>query len=356
MASIPSPTAPAPPEARDAAEPGAGASVPAAPPGEPAPVPNSWLALASGAWQSPAALCLAIGCVCAGIGLAVAPVPDIAVASGRGLRLALALWGGWTAFAVITAMARHGSAAPGAVTPAQGATLGRWPFPPDWQIALGGAALLVAALQRSPGRLVVNLIGYGAAAVFLIWIVRRCGGADAAARAVAVLAVFALVPTHVDWRTTPLTENARAESPFRWTVGWPGAAWVLRHELDLTALARRPQSLMIPLAVRYDGPAQVYLTVNGEALGPLALVGGQSLQARIPERLVDGQSRLTLDLRQRPHDPVLRLIAQPWTAGATLGARASSFYDGERWWPGTFGDVAGRQKPGMYVIRFGLDP
>lgn len=346
MAPIPSLTAPAPAEP----EPCAAAAAP------PELVPNSWRALASSAWQSSAALCLAAGCVVAGIGLALAPVPDVSVAIGRGLRLALALWGGWTALAVIVAMARDGSAAPGAVAPAPGAQWGGWPFPPDWQIVLGSAALLVAALQRSPARLVVNLIGYGVAAVFLIWIVRRYGGAQASARAVAVLAVFALVPTHVDWRTTPLTENARAESPFRWTVGWPGEAWVLRHELDLTALARAPQTLMIPLAVRYEGPAQVYLTLNGEALGPVAIVNGQSLQARVPERLVVGQTRLTVDLRQRPHDPMLRLVAQPWTAGATLGTRASSYYDGERWRSGTFGDVSGRPKPGMYVIRFGLDP
>ncbi len=306
--------------------------------------------------------CAVAGLVAVQLRLALGPPGEVGPALGSGLRVALALWGGWMALQALQALARNEGAVEGerlCDADGTGEIAGRRVTRPRFtagQIALAGMALMTAALQRAPARLAVNLIGYGVLAVAVIWAVRRRGGEVAAARAAAALAVFALVPTSVDWPAPPTMEYVRTDSAFRWPVGWLDETWVLRHELLVSHQGTTPNTLVIPLAQPYDGPGQVLATLNGEDLGPLSPAPGNVLQLRLPPRIVEGTRRLTLDLRQRPHDPALRLIAQRWWGGATLGQRASSYYDGQRWWPGTFNDEAGRRSMGVYVVRFGVDP
>ncbi|MGH2371536.1 MAG: hypothetical protein ACRDI2_25475, partial [Chloroflexota bacterium] len=142
-----------------------------------------------------------------------------------------------------------------------------------------------------------------------------------------------------------------SDSSFRWTVGWPEDGWVLRHQLQLADPAAGPVIVALLLAHGYDGPARVLAAVNGHDLGPLRLVEPDLLQIEVPAHVIAGQSRLVFDLRLQPQDPTLRLVAQRWVGGATLGGAASSFYDTQRWWPGTFNDVAGRRQTGVYIIR-----
>jgi hypothetical protein len=168
------------------------------------------------------------------------------------------------------------------------------------------------------------------------------------------VAVLALAPANVDMKIAPDTAPAQADSAYRWTVGWPQPDWMLRHEVRLaTPLAGVDASLSVPLAIDYGGTAQVLITVNGRDLGPMMQPSGRELRTGLPPDVIAGQTRLTFELRQRPWDPAMRLFAQPWTSGATMGALASSFHDGVRWWPGTFNDGAARHQFGVYIVRLG---
>jgi hypothetical protein len=292
---------------------------------------------------SPAVLGAAAGGVAAQLALAFSPAPDARWVASVALRVALGLWAAWTLLGVVAAVAERRAIAGAPPAPAGH----RWQ---DWQIVLGGAALLAAGTLRAPGRLVMNLLGYGLVALALVWVVRRSGGPAAAARAATVLAVCALLPLTADWRGVPELEPARADSAYRWPVGWPAPGWVLRQEILLPAGSPPPRRVEFQLLHAYDGPARVLATVNGEDAGPL-VADGTVLSLRLPEHLVTVPGRLTVELRQAPPDPELQLLAQRWTAGATLGARASSHFDGERWWPGTFVEATGRRQPGVYVLQ-----
>ena len=269
-----------------------------------------------------------------------------------GLKVAVAVWALWTTGQVVVAVAGTGprAAAPGV---AGGSLLARWPA---WQIALAGGVLLTAGLQRAPQRLVLNLIGYALVAAFAVWVVQRRGGRVAAARAAAVVAAFAVVATTADRRQPLTVESSRPASAVRWSVAWPEPLWVLRHEVRLAPGSLPPGRLEVPLATAYDGPARVLVRANGVELGPMAQDGPTSLRLALPPDAVGRSDRLTLELRQQPFDPDLRLIAQRWTAGATLGAAASSYFDGQAWRAGTFDDAAGRRRDGVYVLQLKEGP
>ncbi|HET7769462.1 MAG TPA: hypothetical protein VFN74_11860, partial [Chloroflexota bacterium] len=94
-----------------------------------------------------------------------------------------------------------------------------WGSPPSWgAVVLATLALLVAALQRAPSRLAINLLGYGALALPVLWLAHRRGGHLASARAALALGAFVLLPTHVDWRTLPGPELYGQETPYVWSV------------------------------------------------------------------------------------------------------------------------------------------
>jgi hypothetical protein len=110
--------------------------------------------------------------------------------------------------------------------------------------------------------------------------------------------------------------------------------------------------LQIPLAAPYEGPARVYVTLNGTDLGPARPAARARLDVDLPSSLVANRARLVFDLRQRPVDPRLRITAHRWGQAATAGAGASSYADSAaRWWPGTFDDAIGRPQPGIYVVQ-----
>lgn len=222
------------------------------------------------------------------------------------------------------------------------------------QVLFLGGALIAAALQRAPSRLVANLLGYGLVAAPLLWVVRRRAGPAAAAKAALALALFAYTPTHLDLHPSEgyAYEQWTAESPFRWSVGWPRDGWILRHEIELPEAARNgPLRLVALLALPYSGPAQVYGTVNGQPVGPLRRHDEHALLLEVPPSVAAGERRLAFELWPEPVDPGLRIGAQRWAAGASRGATASSYFDGERWWLGTFNDRAGRRQEGVYMVR-----
>ena len=213
--------------------------------------------------------------------------------------------------------------------------------------------LLVATLQRSPSRLIVNLLGYGLAALPSVWLARRFGGAAAATRVAWALAVFVLVPAHVDWRAVEGTRLQGVETPFVWSAGWPSGDSVLRHEVVVPAeLNGKSLRFFALLAERYTGASRVVVSGNGQALGAAELSPeGDAIGLQVPAGLVRGGQSLALDLRLQPYDSRLRLVAHRWTGGASRGAAASSYLHDQRWLPGTFAAVPGRAKPGAYLVR-----
>jgi hypothetical protein len=306
-------------------------------------------------WRSPLPTGLAGGLVGAQLVLALAPDGGAGAALEAGAKAAIGCWAVLMLAEVGVSLLRGRTA---------DSVAGAWPEPAAsatpttaLHIALAGAGLIAAALQRTPSRLVLNLLVFAFVALPLWWVVQRRAGAPAAAKAAAILAVFAFYPTHLDLRQAPVTEQWRADSPFRWSVGWPSEEWVLRHEIQLRGReeprAGRPMRLTFLTAGPGNGPGQVFVTVNGQDLGPHRATRDRTLPIDVPADLLAGRARLVVDLRQSPLDPSLRILAQRWAGGATMGAQASSFYDTRGWWPGTFNDLAGRQQPGMYLAPAG---
>jgi hypothetical protein len=232
------------------------------------------------------------------------------------------------------------------------------PFLSAGWITLATLVLLSAALQRAPARLALNAAGYLAVVGPLVWIVGRRAGRLPAARAALACSVLALAVTHVNLPRQTAFDYvmAREESPFRWSVGWPADGWVLRHEIRLPEPAGgRAAQLTVLLAARYDGAAQVFAAVNGRDLGPMRLgADRKGMYVDVPASAIAGATRLRFELRQAPVDPALRIVAQRWSAGATLGGAASSFFDTRTWWPGTFNDVTAQRQPGVYVVELTL--
>lgn len=319
--------------------------------------------------RSPLPLSLVAGVVVAQLYLALKPEGPIMAGLGAGVKAMLGCWLVLTLAEVAGATLRGGAGGSEAVEALPlrtgAAPAVRWPV--AWlprlnalHITVGSAALIAAALQRAPGRLLVNLLGFGLVAVPLLWVVQRRAGPPVATRAALAFALFAFVPTHTDIRQAPASEQARLDSPFRWTVGWPDESWILRHEIQPDRLAMGPfeQPMFLTVVVVGDarGGGQVYATLNGQELGPLRRTEYGTLVVGVPADLLVTQSRLAFELRQSPRDPALRLVAQRWSGGATLGPAASSFYDTRRWWPGTFNDAAGRREPGVYLLELRDSP
>ncbi|HEV2126924.1 MAG TPA: hypothetical protein VGW38_29590, partial [Chloroflexota bacterium] len=78
--------------------------------------------------------------------------------------------------------------------------------------------------------------------------------------------------------------------------------------------------------------------------------GATSLWVEITPQQARATQEFTIELRQHPADARLRLIAQRWVRGASAGVHASSYFDGERWWPGTFNNAANQRQDGVYLI------
>jgi hypothetical protein len=220
-------------------------------------------------------------------------------------------------------------------------------------IMLAGAALMAAALQRAPSRLVVNLLGYGLTAVPVLWAVRRLAGPAALPPAAALLVMFGLLPTSVEVRGLLPVDLTRPGSAFLWDVGWPEPDWVLRQRIALPPSgAARAKLLRIRLATAYDGPARILVSVNGAALGAAEMEEHRSAASLLlAPSLLEGTSELSVELRLRPFDPELRLAAHRWSGAATMREEASAYFDTVRWWPGTFDVRGGQQRAGVYLIQ-----
>jgi hypothetical protein len=304
-----------------------------------------------------------VGALLAAATLSASPVPTAGGALAAGVKGWLGTWVVLTVLSVGEAMLRastgpsgpSGAERPVSPVPAGGDRGGRagsrWAGPLPVGVV---ATMLIAGLTvRSPGRLAATTVCFILLAVALAWMVQRVAGAGVAARIVAALGVLAAVAGAADRRVAPRIEEAVAGSTYRWTVGWPTPDWVLRHEVaPLAPLPDRPLVLQIPLAAPYEGPARVYVALNGTDLGPARPAARARLDVDLPSSLVANQARLVFDLRQRPVDPRLRITAHRWGQAATAGTGASSYADSAaRWWPGTFDDATGRPQPGIYVVQ-----
>jgi hypothetical protein len=283
--------------------------------------------------------------VCLGVALAAAQVRLLSASDPLAVLDAAVRWGGG-ASVVLLLLGAGWTALGGPTRPGPG------PVPSAEQILWITAALIGAALLRSPHRLVTNLLGLALLGVPMVWVVRRAGGARAAAQAAAALALFAFVPTHLDLRTAPERALYEPQSAFRWAVGWPTAAWVLRHEMTLERpLGTAPVSLFVQRAASYRGPAKIEVTLNGDRVGILAERDQDWLAVELPTAKTTGQTDLDFELRQAGFDPLLRLVAQRWSAGATLDGAASSYFDGAAWHTGTLNTATGRPETGIYVLQ-----
>jgi hypothetical protein len=216
-------------------------------------------------------------------------------------------------------------------------------------------ALFAIAVQRSPQRAFLNLVGFAALAVPLVWTVQRWRGGASATRAVLALGVLALASARVNLPPNVAFNIAEAKpaSPFRWTVGFPSGEWTLRHEFLAGAShppGYRPE-LLIPLAAPYAGTSNVVVTLDGKQVTMLEGPARGFLHARLQPEWLALPGPRTLELRLLPPDPQFRLLAQRWTAGASLGPNASSYFDGVAWHSGTFNDLTGLAQPGIYVLQ-----
>ena len=230
---------------------------------------------------------------------------------------------------------------------------------PSWgAIVAATLALLVAALQRAPSRLLINLLGYGVLALPVLWLAQRRGGQLGTARAALAVGAFVLLPTHMDWRSLPGPELYGQETAYLWSVGWPTPDWALRHEVIVPPERHgRRMELVAVLAERYAGAGRIVVTANGQELGPADLVAdGHSVRSLVPGTLVRGGEALSVELRLAPYDPRLRVVAHRWTAGASRGAAASAYFDAQRWQPGTFAAATGRPQPGAYLLMLNALP
>ncbi len=231
--------------------------------------------------------------------------------------------------------------------------------PPLWQrLRRAGArqVTLLASVAIAVGpfgsatRAVAVLLGYWLVAVPALWLARRWWGPGAAARAALALAILVLWPLHLNLARPPATVAAEPSSTYRWTAGWPDERWVLRHRIRLPeALPGRRATLVLPLAAAYAGPARVLASINGRATGAARLREHTTLEIDVPPDLLVPGAVLAFELRQEPAGAAMRLIAQRWTAGTTLGVAASSYFDGQAWHDGTFNDALGRPQPGAYL-------
>ncbi|MGI8422847.1 MAG: hypothetical protein ACR2NO_01795 [Chloroflexota bacterium] len=276
--------------------------------------------------------------------LLISAEPRISAAADAALRTAGMVWSALTLLSVVS----------GRVAPKPR---------PAWPVARLGAsgvvagtvALLVLALQRSPERTFLNVVGYLGLAVPLSWVVYRGAGAEFAARAALALGVLALISTRVNLPPDAAFDIAQAkpDSLFRWTVGFPIDGWTLRQQFTVrrSSGVSSDSELLIPLAGPYDGTTRVIATIDGMGIGQLDGMPRGFLQARIPAATLAIPGKRTLELRLSTPDPGIRLIAQRWTAGATLAAAASSYHDGAGWRPGTFNDLGGGAQPGVYVMH-----
>jgi len=220
------------------------------------------------------------------------------------------------------------------------------------RVLLITCVLLIAALLRAPHRLVVNLLGFALLGAPLVWLVRRRAGERAAAWAAIAFGVLVFTPTHLDVRAAPQRAEFDAESGFRWAVGWPDGEWVLSHQMVLARpLGNAALSLYVQRAGFYSGAAAVEVTLNGERVGTLQNREQDWLAVALPVRLTAGQTALLFELREDRLDPLLRLVAQRWSGGATAGAAASRYFDGTSWHGGTLNAATGRPEGGMYVLQ-----
>jgi len=281
--------------------------------------------------------------VCVGISLAAAQLRLLSAGDPLAALDAAIRWGGG-ALVVLLFISAVRTTLRGTVEPRVS--------PSAEQILWITAALIGASLLRSPHRLVVNLFGLALLGVPLVWATRRLGGARAASQAAAAVAVLAFFPTHLDVRSVPERAQFNPTSAFRWAVGWPTAAWVLRHEMTLDRpLGATPVSLFVQRAGAYRGPAQIEVTLDGERVGLMAERGQDWLAIDLPTAKTTGQTHLDFELRQVGHDPQLKIVAQRWSGGATTDGAASSYFDGTAWHKGTFNTATGRAESGIYVLQ-----
>lgn len=227
-----------------------------------------------------------------------------------------------------------------------------------WHVLLVGLTLIVLFTAKTPARLTVNLVGFVAFAGPLWWLVQRGAGQRAATIAMSAVAVFAVVALTADRPTRQFIADWGAASPYKWSAGWPTAEWRLAQTISLPTGRDTPRGgyvLTMPLAQRYGGTSSVLFTVNGVEVGAARFVQDRSwLAVDVPTEGASADGDLRIEFRASPPDPALRILALRWTGGATMGAAASSYFDGSQWRAGTFNDAAGQAQLGVYVVR--LEP
>lgn len=288
-----------------------------------------------------------VGLVVAQLHLALPSSAEPHLALAAGVKWAVLSWIVSEALAVAIMLARPvlGPKRPGEADAGRGTLL---------RIVGVGAIIIAAALLRSPGRLVLNLLGFAMVTVTVCWTVQRRAGWGASARAASIVVVLAFFPTHLDYPTPPLKVRVLPDNPFNWSTGWPSGEWVLRHRVELDApWPEKGASITFIGDREYIGPAAILARVNERDLGPMRReVSGHAI-IELPADVARGQRMFVIELRTSISDPALRLTAQRWTGGATAGSGASSYFDGERWHTGTFNDALGSPKPGVYVMLLG---
>ena len=289
--------------------------------------------------------------LCTALGIAVALVrltasDDPLAAWGLGLRTGLGAWIVWASAVTLReclgpAVAAHDGAPR------------RLPWTSGARVLGAAATVLAVSLARSPARAVVNLLGFALIGGVLLWVVARRANGPTVTRAALAFTLLALVPTHVNLPRPPERILAAPGSAFRWTVGWPTDDWRLRYEI---ALDRPLSSDLLQLWAQHaegaaQSPGRIGVLVNGAPIGELAPRGQDWFALDLPASALAGQTHLRIELWQTVPDRRQRLLAHRWSGGATLGASASSYFDGRAWHTGTFDDAAGSPRAGAYVIE-----
>ena len=228
-------------------------------------------------------------------------------------------------------------------------SLARWPA---WQIALAGAVLLIAGLQRAPQRLVLNLIGYALLSAFAVWVVQRRGRAARRRGRRPWSPSFAVVATTADRRPAAGGEVVRGRRrPCAGRSAGRSRSGCCARRCGSPRGSALREPLEVPLATAYDGPARGPRPGQRGGAGP----DGARRPGRAATGAAGGGGAPRRDARARAAATPLRSGSAPDRAAldgrGDAGGAASSYFDGQRWRPGTFDDAAGRRQDGVYVLQ-----
>ena len=223
-----------------------------------------------------------------------------------------------------------------------------------WLLSLS-LVLIAAPLWQWPVRLVLNLLPFAVLFLAVWWVLRRVTQPRTVNLVLGVLCVGCVIPAYAEHTKLPAPVRARMDSPVLWSMTLQHPDQAIGRYIRLREDWREAGAnyrLLVRLQDPYEGPARLLVEVNGVFLGsPYPTTSGGDTAATlglpVPSEVLARQRVTEIILRQDRPDRKLRIVIYREWAGATLGADAAWFYDGETWHRGVVHALSGRMVPGM---------